>query len=149
MAFATWCYQASILSRCFFRIMGDGRGSRSGCLSRRRNNTSESLQTCLRTSISRLQSTPGSCGCCCSFQLVFAHFEIGVRTCFCELSPSKITVSSHDFNSQSFKLRVSNSYPNAYNYVLAHSSTIISFKTCMHAIVQSPRVWKESEDLNI
>ena len=57
-------------------------------------------------------------------------------------------VSSHNFSSHKSKLRVSNSrseYTSEYKYRSSHSKSGVCFRKYMHAIVQSPRVWKRSQ----
>ena len=53
------------------------------------------------------------------------------------------TVSSHDVDSQDFKVRVSHPFSKYIGlYVLNHSKSNMFLRICMHVIIQSPRVWK-------
>ena len=72
---------------------------------------------------------------------------IAVKCCS-RISRHHSTINYHNVNSQDFKVSQI-PYPNAENYVLNHSKSNICHRKCMHARIQSPRVWKNIQDLNL
>ena len=58
-------------------------------------------------------------------------------------------VSSHTFNSQNFKLRVSNRISQYIWLCVKHSKSSMFLRTCMHAMIQSPSVWKTIQNFHL
>ena len=38
-------------------------------------------------------------------------------------------------------------YPNTYKYVLNHGKFIVVLRKCLHAVINSPRVWKKNANV--
>ena len=66
------------------------------------------------------------CVCCCLFNG----------------TSSLIAVSSHKFDSQNFKSRVSNPISRYIESCVNHCKSNMILRKCMHARIQNPRVWK-------